>query len=339
MNRTPIDAARLDEVHRQIAREFGAVAEPFTLHRPVPALLVAAWSTFRETVVARGRLRRAMKEAAAMAISASNRCGYCVDAHAAVLHGLGERRTERAIRGRGGHGDPEIAAFVAWAEATRRADAEPLRRPPFGPAEQPEAVGTALCFHYINRMATALLGETPLPTRSRRLRGPLLRIAGLYLSRRARAEHRPGESLRFLPAVEGPAYLGWAAGSPAIAGAFARFAAAIDDAVADRLAPPTRERVLARLDRWRGEDPPFGDDWVREVTEGLEPAQGAAARLALLAALAPHRASGPERAAFTARWPADADLVATLAWGSFHAARRISEWSQLASADPVDCHP
>jgi len=49
----------------------------------------------------------------------------------------------------------------------------------------------------------------------------------------------------------------------------------------------------------------------------------AAARLALLAALAPHQIDGDAVAAFRAGAPDDAALVAVLAWAAFAAARRV----------------
>lgn len=43
----------------------------------------------RETLVA-GRVDRAVKEAVAVAVSKTNRCPYCVEAHATMLTAAGE---------------------------------------------------------------------------------------------------------------------------------------------------------------------------------------------------------------------------------------------------------
>jgi AhpD family alkylhydroperoxidase len=314
-------------VYDQMRREFGFLAEPLILHAKAPELLAATWATMRETVILEGILPRTVKEMIAMAVSRANRCSYCVDAHGVVLHALGAGEVEQAIfRHREERlPDPQLAAFAAWAAASRTPDAEIVRRPPFSPAQAPEAIGSALCFHYINRMALALLGETPLPTRSPLLRRPLLRFAGRSIAGPARARHEREES-RDLPAAETAEHLAWAAASPAVAAAFSRFTAAVERAAQPTLTPETRARVSARLAHWRGEDPPFGSLWITEVAAGLEPAQTAAVRLALLAALAPHRVDEQEIARFRTHWPGDAMLVSVLAWGSFHAARRISEW-------------
>jgi AhpD family alkylhydroperoxidase len=323
-------------VFAQIEEDFGFVAEPFLVHAPVPELLAAAWSTLRETVLVPGRLRRPEKEAVAMAVSAADRCPYCVDAHGLMLHATGEGAAERAIHA----GRPEriadrrLAALAGWAAATGDPGAAALDEPPFSAEEAPEAIGTALCFKYINRIATILLGTTPLPTASSWLRRPILRLVGRRLAPRARRPCPAGESLRFLPAAEPPAHLAWAAASPRIAQVFARFDAAVERAAAPVLSLETRTLAGRRLALWRGEAPPFGDAWLRDVAAGLPPAQRAAARLALLAAVAPYRVDDGEVAAFRAHRPDDASLLAALAWGSFHAARRVSEW--LPSPAPAE---
>ncbi|HXO43370.1 MAG TPA: alkylhydroperoxidase, partial [Thermoanaerobaculia bacterium] len=71
---------------------------------------------------------------------------------------------------------------------------------------------------------------------------------------------------------------------------------------------------------------PLGGGWVEEAVAGVPRDGRPAARLALLAALAPHRVGPAEVAAFRAAWPGDRALVAVVAWASFTAARRIGGW-------------
>ncbi len=320
----PVPGSLTAVVSGQIRDEFGLLPEPLALHSPVPELLAAGWAILRETVIVGGRLGRPAKEAMAVAVSASNRCPYCVDAHGIALHALGNGATETALaRGRQGRLGPELEALLAWAAASRRADHPRLARPPFGPAEAPEAIGTVLCFQYINRMATVLLAETLLP---RWLRWPLLPLVGRRMRRFAEVQRAPGASLPPLPPVEPGAHLAWAAASPPIATAFAAMDAATAAAVGPLLSPEGQARVRHHLAGWRGEDPPFGFAWLDETLAGLTPGDAAAARLGLLAALAPHRVDEKEIAAFRRSLPADVELVAVLAWACFQTARRISEW-------------
>lgn len=310
----------------QIKREFGLVSEPLDLHAAAPGILAAAWSTLRETVLV-GEVPRRVKETVALAISGLNRCPYCVDAHASMLHATGARNAARALWRREREvEDPALAPLAAWAAATRSPGAAILRRPPFGPREAPELIGTASCFHYVNRMATIFLGETPFPVRGRLLGWPILLLTSRFFRPYVHGGLRAGESLRLLPEAGLPEDLSWAAPSPAVGAAFARFAAAVESAAREELPDEVERALRRRLEEWQGEDPPLGGAWIDEATEALAPLHRPAARLALLAALAPYRVDAEEVYRFRAAWPADRSLVAVTAWGSFNATRRLASW-------------
>jgi hypothetical protein len=66
--------------------------------------------------------------------------------------------------------------------------------------------------------------------------------------------------------------------------------------------------------------------WLEEPAAGLPPAEAAAARLAHLAALAPHRAGPAAIAELRRHHPGDAALLGVLAWASYRAAERIASW-------------
>ncbi len=143
-------------VLRKIKREFGAQVEPFTLHLPVPELLAATWMVCRETLLA-GKGRRDGREMVAAAVSAINRCPYCEDAHSMMLMETSGNQRDR---------DPYFSSVAAWAVATRDPLAPLLATPPFKPDEAPAFIGTAVFFHYINRMVTILQGSSPLPLKT-----------------------------------------------------------------------------------------------------------------------------------------------------------------------------
>lgn len=306
-------------------RDLGLLAPPLLLHSPIPTLLAAAWAVLRETVLVDGELPRSKKECAAVAISRTNRCPYCVDAHSVALHSLGQGQLVRRLRaGQGASSD--LAPFLAWAESSREPDAELVRKPPFPPTHRAEAIGTALAFHYINRMVTPLLPESVLPAPARLLRGPLLALAGRWLAPPRGRRLAPGEALSFLASPDHARAPSWAAGAPAIARAFAALDQATEEAMAKLLGPARRHALAGRLHAWRGEEPALGTAWLEEPLAGWNPGEAAAGRLALLAALAPHRITAGEIERFRTHHPGDAPLIAALAWGSYEAARRISEW-------------
>lgn len=318
-------------VYEQMQREFGVHAEPIALHSPAPEIMFGAWSICRETLVAPGRVERPVKEAVATAVSSINRCPYCVDAHATMLAASGHYATARNIGGRklGAIREPELAAAVDWALATRSPDAGILRDPPFDTAQAPEMIGTAMLFHYINRPVNVFLGPSPFPSSARLLKGGMVRVAGRRFKDVVRKGPTPGASLELLPDATLPADLGWASKAPILAGAWARFAAAVERAGELALPAEVRTLVADRLASWNGEDPGLGSSWVEDALGGLENEKRPAGRLALMTALAPYRVDESVVAPFR-DGRADPELVAAVSWSALAAARRIGSWLSAA---------
>lgn len=318
-------------VFDQMRREFGVLAEALTLHHPIPELMAVTWACLRETVLARGRLPRASKEAMALAISRANACPYCTDAHGMMLHALGSGDDERRLVAGDAPRDPHLAALAEWAAST--SEPQPID-PPFATDERPEAVGTVCCFQYINRLATVLLGDSPLPAPLSWFRNPAVRLAGRSLSTVASRVPEPGEALALVP-PEIPRdpqrwdHLTWARGHPRIAAAFAVFAQVTDDAAAPVLEPESRQAIRAVLaQRLAGDTAPdtswmdtaWLEEAVRKVKEGRRPA----VRLALRTALTPHRVPEDDVEAFRERHPGDPALLGLLCWSAHEAAKEIA---------------
>jgi AhpD family alkylhydroperoxidase len=319
---SPVVAA----VYAQMRRDFGIVAEPFLVQAPAPAILAAAWSVLREAVLG-GVVARRVKETVAAVVSQTNRCRYCVDVHTSLLHAAGGREAAWALRRRGPEAidDRALRRAAEWAAASRTPGAAVLADPPFGPAEAPEMIASAAGFHYINRLAAVFLGDTPFPFKARLFAAPSVLVTSRRFAPWLRRTLAPGASLDRLGPAELPADLSWARPRPEIAAAFASLAAAVE-AEAGRLLGEGAAAVLQRLAAWQGEDPPLGGAWVEDAVAGVPGDRRAAARLALLVALAPYRVGAAEVAALRAGWPGDRALVAVAAWASFAAARRIAGW-------------
>jgi AhpD family alkylhydroperoxidase len=260
----------------------------------------------RETELV-GIVRREIKEAVAATVSRLNQCPYCFDAHTTMLHAVSAHGTAAAISqvNDGEIQDPAIRQVVAWAEATRSPDDPLLQRPPFSEAEAPEIIGTAVAFHYTNRMVDIFLDETPLPSNRGWLKGALKWMAGWYFSRAARRRKPAGTSLALLPEAELPADMGWAASSPYVAGAFARWAAVVEIAGQEALSANVRSLVREHIAAWNGEPPSLSRGWVDAALAGLDDADKPAARLTLLTALAPYQIDENTIAAFRAQQPGD----------------------------------
>ncbi len=264
----------------------------------------------RESLIA-GPGDRTGKEVAAFGVSEANGCRFCVDAHTMLLHATGDHAlAERLARGRG-PADERHARVLDWARRTGGPDAG-RESPPFPREEAPGYLGTALAFHFINRIVSALVSERLLPGEAQRLR-PVRSLAGRSLSRTVRRPAVPGASLPLLDTSgPGPA---WAAGTP-VGPAYAalRAAAALGAGLLDA---DDQALVRSALREWDGSRPPVDPD----PFPGRERRPGA--RLALLAALAPSRIGPADVAAWRRPEHTDHCLVHLVAYGAFAAVDRV----------------
>jgi AhpD family alkylhydroperoxidase len=315
------------EVYAQVKRDFGRVVEPFQLHSPLPKLLAGAWMVCRETELV-GVVPRVTKEVVAASVSQLNQCPYCMDAHTIMLAAAGEGQLANAISKAHYENISNEKAFmiVEWALATTSPRSELLRWLPFSKQEAPEIIGTAVFYHYMNRMANAFLGKTPLPLSQSWLRSPLKSIASNAFSSAINRSKTIGDALQFLPKTDLPNDLRWAKPSANIAQAYACFAGAVEEAGENALPMEVRAHVQEELSQWTGKTSELSLAWAEDAISRFDEATESAARLALLAALAPDRIDEASVLAFRKHCPEDEKLVGALAWASFAAAKKIGSW-------------
>ncbi|GHG87864.1 carboxymuconolactone decarboxylase family protein [Streptomyces lanatus] len=301
------------EVYAQIALDFG-IAEPatFVVLSSAPELLAPTWALLRESLIA-GAGSRTDKELVALGVSLANRCPFCVDAHTVLLHATGDHAlAERVARGEPPRSE-QHARLLDWGRHTRVPAAE-LEPYPFPREHAPAQIGTALTFHFINRIASALLTENLLPAGAQRLRA-VRSIAGRTLSRTVRRTARPGQSLALLDDIDPGEAPAWAAGTP-IGLAYASLLRAAMRG-AGLLDADDHDVVEAALQDWDGSHPPLAPDGFPDRRERP------GARLALLAALAPYRITDEDVAAWRRPEHTDHCLVHLVAYGAFLAVDRI----------------
>jgi len=330
-----VQPTRLDEagdavsrVYRQVERDFGMLAPPVALHSPAPGPLAASWLMLRESLLADGLVPRGTKEAVAAAVSLANSCPYCVAVHGATLQGLLGSTAAAAVAT--GHldsiGDPAVRAVARWALESGRAADQPAE-PPFAREQAPEIIGVAVTFQYLNRMVNVFLDDSPLPPAvPLPARRGVLRVLGRFLGATAEGRHQPGAALDLLPPAPLPPDLWWAAGSPHVAEAFARAAAAIELAGDRHVPAAVRDAVGTRLAGWDGQQLGLSRAWLADEVRQLPAAEQPSARLALLSALAAFQIDRSVIEEFRGVQPDDEALVATTAWASMAAARRVGGW-------------
>jgi AhpD family alkylhydroperoxidase len=319
---TPVDPrrarGRVGAVYRQAERDFGLIAPPLALHSPAPAVLTASWAMLRESLVADGAADRAAKEIVAAGVSEANACPYCVEVHGATLWGLTGTADASAVAAGTPDEvtDPSTRAMLAWAGGT---GGWPAGR---SDAEAAELMGVAVTFHYLNRMVSVFLGDSPLPpTVPATVRGRARRVLGAIMGRSA-SGGRPGDSLELF---DGPADTApeWTAGNSAIAAAFGHAAAALD--AAPSVPDPVRALVTEQLDEWDGEPVGISRGWVEDAVATLPAADRAAGRLALLTAKAAYQVDEDVVTGFRRTDPSDAALVELTSWAAHTAARRTGD--------------
>jgi AhpD family alkylhydroperoxidase len=315
------------DVYAQMKRDFGRIAEPFLIHSPIPKLLAGAWMVCRETELV-GNVPRAVKEAVAATVSQLNQCPYCVDAHTIMLSAAGERGMANAISKTRYEDISDEKAFmiVEWALATTSPRSELLRWLPFSRQEAPEIIGTAVFYHYMNRMANALLGKTPLPLSQGWIKSPLKSLASAAFSSAINRSKTVGDALQLLPKADLPNDLRWARPSATVAQAYACFACAVEEAGENALPSEVRAHVEEELSEWAGKTTELSLAWAEDAISRFDEATESAARLALLSALAPNRIDEGVVLAFRKHFPEDEKLLGALAWASFAAARKIGTW-------------
>ncbi|WP_433132992.1 carboxymuconolactone decarboxylase family protein [Micromonospora sp. CA-240977] len=307
-------------VYRQMSDDFLGPLPTFQVLAAVPEVLAATWALMREALLA-GNASRVDRELVAATVSRANRCQFCVDAHAMLLHALGEPKLAEAVVRDGIPTEARHAELVAWARASRSPRATDWTSP-----YRPEVTGTLLAFHFINRVVSALLDPDLLPGGLQR--SPLVRsVGGWFSARTAREPKEAGRSLALLDAgtTASPA---WAGDSP-VGVAYA----ALTDAATrggDLLGDVARQTVTATV-RWEdGRFPARPADWAVDLVRDVPGRDRVGTRIALLAAFAPSAISVGDVGLWRLSHPADADLVRLVAYGAITATDHVAR--ALASA-------
>lgn len=182
--------------------------------------------------------------------------------------------------------------------------------------------GTALAFHFVNRIVSALLTEDLLPGGAQRLR-PVRSAAGRLPARRVRRPLRPGVSLPLLDPLPDPGETpGWARGTPVGPAYAALLRASMGGA--RLLDDEELDLVEAAVHDWDGTHP--------SPVAGVFPdrRERPGARLATPAALAPYRITDEDVVAWRRPEHTDGDLVRLVAYGAFLAVDRVE-----SAAGPV----
>lgn len=310
------------DVMLQMESDF-LVGPPLTVHLPNPPLMAGVWSLCRESLAA-DRIPRPMGDLIAGVVSRANTCPYCFGIHTAMLHSFGVGEDADVLQNNQTFTDPAKQRMAEWAAATLTPGSEILQRPPFTREQAPQVIGTALAFHYLNRIVNVFLDPIPLSGVSW-FKGNFSRMSGRMMRSRLSAQRlAPGGFLNVEPDIPLPVEFEWAASDANIAGAVRRFIAAAEEAGRESVDPRVRECVLTHLRSWNGESPGISRAWVEPIVSSLAENLRPAARLALLTAIASYQVDEGIVKNFRAHQSGDRHLINLTSWASYSAVCRIA---------------
>ena len=307
-----------------MAREFQLVP-PMTIHMGDPELLAGVWCASRECYAVDSSSRQ-MRETVAAAVSQINQCPYCVTVHTGMFASTGGDPTQLA--------HPDLLSQVnqaayRWASATMTPNSSDLCNPQFPAYMVPQLFGTAVMYHYVNRMVSVFLGETPvaLPGMTSEIGHSLVSRTFAFLCKRiVSLDPLPGKCPQPDSAFTLPLEFSWAATDLHIAHAIGHFAHAAEQAGDNSVPDEVRDIVTKHLLDWQGESPPISRHWIDDCIASLKSRHRSAARLALLSARAAYRVDNQVVQDFRADFPDPTQLLRTVSWASYAATRRIASW-------------
>ncbi len=318
------------KVFDQTAREFQA-APPITLHFPDPLLMAGIWSIIRESFIVNAK-ERAVHEAVAAAVSYLNECPYCVDVHTA-MHASASGNKHLPVKEHKNH-DPKVAHAYKWASATLSPQSDDLKHVQIAVADVPQVFGTAIAFHYTNRMVNIFLDKAPMPmpAASSGVMRAFSRASLRFFGKRiVKLDGAPGDFITDPGTIELPSEFSWASSNPNVAGSFIRFAHAAEAAGREALHEDVRSLVIAHLNQWNGEQTDLGRGWLEDLIAPLDPGLKPSAQLALLTARASWQVDNKIISDFKKINPEEKALVQATGWAAFAAVRRISSWLPMPS--------
>lgn len=302
---------------RKIYDEIGldyVLGPPFTLHAAIPKLMAGVWSLVRETLIVNRNVNRLTKEAVAGGVSISNECPFCVQAH---------------INMSGGETDTDREDIFTWSKSHYEKESDLIMNPPFSEDEAPEIIGTALAFHYINRMVTVFVTDFPLPL-PRYLNFLKPAISSFFKLTAAKnitgVSILPGASLKRVPNAVLPKEFSWAQSNADISASFAGFDLLINAIGKKEIPSDVQKSILLFISTWDGVIQVMGNQWLEKEIATLSDDKKSLARLILLIAIQPYKITEQHIDELRALDYSDEQLIAVCAWGSWQATKQISSW-------------
>lgn len=293
----------------------------------VPTLMAAIWMLGREAMLVEDKVNRTVKDAISAVLSQINDCPYCEDMLVSLVYAGGDHDAASDILAQNDleTTNAEMRECLEWLRAIATPGTQDVPSNPFTEEELPEIFGTLLGMSDINRFSHVVMEASPVnaPFGLQTIKAAALRMFGLELevTRKLALEH--GRALPLLPAAKLPADMQWAQSNPRVADALSRYAAAVEREAKGVISDDVRRVVEASLQKWQGEQMPISRSWVNADIEGLEGADQAIAKLAIVLAKAPYQVDEKMAEDVLGEDGDEERFIRILAWASFTGSRRF----------------
>lgn len=315
------------EVYKQLKKEMGDVVEPISMHALIPELLKSNWRVLREALVVEDKVKRKYKEAVASAISSLNDCPYCVDAHTIMMIGLNDKQTAKAIDKQDLNlvQDPRAKELLEWAYNSKYFHSENIVNPPFSKAEAPEIIGTAVFFHYLNRMVTVFLGETILPLNISFLKGIMKKMAAMMFSKVLNEEKQPGKVTENpdMSQFGNPFY--WSKNTPRIENALSSFYVVAHQIGEKYIPEQVFNFMIEEIAEWEGSEYVKSSDLEMKLSQ-VDEENSSLAKMLYLVSFAPYRITEKQINELRKEYSlSDEAILGMFSWASFMTASKIGK--------------
>ncbi len=293
----------------------------------VPALMAAIWTVGREAMLVEDKVNRTVKDAISAVLSQINDCPYCEDMLVSLVYAGGDHDAASDLLAQNDlqTTSSEMRERLEWIRTIATPGTRDIPPNPFTEEELPEIFGTLLGMSDINRFSHVVMEASPVnaPFGLQSVKATALRLFGTELEVTRQLELEHGRALPLLPPAKLHEDMQWAKSNPRVADALARYAAAVEREAEGVISDSARNAVEASLQNWQGEQMPISRSWVNADINGLEGANRAIAKLAIVLAKAPYQVDEKMVEAVLGYGRDEERFIRILAWASFTGARRF----------------
>ena len=312
-------------IYDELKSDLGGVFKNISLHALNPVLLKGCWEILREVILVEGRLSRLHKEAISTAVSKANECGFCIDGHTIMIAGLKDHRSVKAILNNRPDliKDLKLQNLIDWSYKSQQFNDQGSMLNLVKKHELPEAIGSVVFCHYMNRLASTFMCSRILPFKKEFLNRPVRAIAARVMRPTLKKELKSKVFLTETYRVHQKKLL-WAASNEQINYVFSKYCYVLNIICNHYVPSDIKAFIKQEIKNWDGKEKGYSD----ELFENIASHHRILAKVMYLQAFAPAKINPGQLIELKKYFNNNDEAILTsLAWVSFETALGIG--SQL----------